>query len=110
MARALCGVGDNPALQLLQEPSVKRHGQTCKGRTLISQDPNGIQTENCVRWTKNTEAYALPTARRLEHPQLSKGALSWLRAQPAMRRLTPRLPNTKWNTEAQSTTSAAVTV
>ena len=32
MARALCGVvGTSPALQLLQKPSVKRHGQTCKG-------------------------------------------------------------------------------
>ena len=43
-------------------------------------------------------------------PPLPKGALSWLNARPAMSRLTPRLPNTKWNTEAQSTTSAAVTV
>ena len=72
MARALCGVGDKPRATAIAKPSVKRHGQTCKGRTLISQDPNGIHTENCVRWTKNTKAYALPTARRLEHPHYRK--------------------------------------
>ena len=40
--------------------------------TNSGQDPNGIHTGNCVRWTKNTKAYALPTARRLEHPHYQK--------------------------------------